>query len=168
MSTPYSALAVANYFLDLAKKENVGLSPMKLQKLTYFAQGWHLAIHKEPLISDRLEAWDYGPVVSSIYHEFKRFGGARIDALATDFDLEEDALTTPRIPMDDSRTIALLNKVWSVYGKYTGVQLSNLTHDQNSAWSLARQAHPGERAVVITDEMITADFSSKIVAKKAA
>ena len=158
----YSALSVANYFLGLAQKEEIGLFLMKLQKLIYFAHGWHLAIYKAPLISDQLEALDYGPVVSSIYHEFKRFGGSLIEGFATDFDWEENEITTPRIPMDDSQTIALLNKVWSVYGKYTSIQLSNLTHEENSAWSLARLASPNVRTVAITDEMITKDFSSKI------
>lgn len=167
MTTPYSALAVANNFLDLSKKESVGLSPMKIQKLIYFAHGWHLAIHKEPLISDGLEAWDYGPVVSSVYHEFKKFGAQFIEGFATDFDYEKFERTTPRIPMDDARTLALLSKVWSVYGKYTAVQLSNLTHEANSAWSAARQNNPSGRAVSITDEMITADFASKIAVKKA-
>lgn len=166
MSAPYSALAVANYFLDLAKKDGVGLSPMKLQKLIYFAHGWHLAIYDGgPLINEQLQAWDYGPVASSVYHEFKKFGGQKIECFGIDFDLENDELITPRIPMNDSRTIALLNKVWSVYGKYSGVQLSNLTHEQNSAWSKAREENPGLRDVGISNDLIKVDFSSKISAK---
>jgi len=166
MSTPYSALAVANYFLDLAKKDVVGLSPMKLQKLIYFAHGWHLAIYEgEPLINEQLQAWDYGPVAASVYHEFKKFGGGKIESFGIDFDLDNDELITPRIPMDDSRTIALLNKVWSVYGKYSGVQLSNLTHEQNSAWSKAREVNPGLRYVEIPNELIKVDFLSIIATK---
>lgn len=166
MATPYSALAVANYFLDLAKKAGVGLSPMKLQKLIYFAHGWNLAIHGHALINEELQAWDYGPVVTSIYHEFKKFGGQSIHGFGTDFDMENDELVTPRIPMDDSQTIALLNKIWGVYGKYSGVQLSNLTHEQDSAWSQARAEKPDLRSVAIENDLIKSDFCSKIVAKR--
>jgi uncharacterized phage-associated protein len=167
MNAPLSALAIANYFLDMAKKAQVGLTPMKIQKLIYFAHGWHLAIHKKPLIDEPIQAWDYGPVVSSVYHEFKKFGGQSIEGFGTDLDFDQEALITPRVPMDDVQTIALLNKVWSVYGKYSGVQLSNLTHEENSAWSNARASSEGARAVVIPDETIATDFVSKMVAKTA-
>lgn len=164
MPVPYNALAVANYFLDLARKEGCGLSPMKLQKLIYFAHGWQLAIYEgKPLVNEQLQAWDYGPVVSSVYHEFKKFGGQSIEGLGTDFDFGLDEMVTPRIPMDDAQTIALLNKVWSVYGKYSGVQLSNLTHEENSAWTKAREANPGLRAVGISNDLIKVDFASKII-----
>lgn len=162
MSAPYNALAVANYFLDLAKAKGLSMSPMKLQKLIYFAHGWYLALYKEDLIDEELQAWDYGPVVLSIYHEFKKFGLTGIDTLGTDFNLNNKEIYTPRIPMDDKKTTALLDKVWDVYGKYTGIQLSNLTHEDDSAWSRARAARPNMRSVSITKDMLESEFSAKI------
>lgn len=51
---------------------------MHLQKLTYFAHGWYIAFNDQeqiqPLINEPFQAWEYGPVCSSIYHEFKGFG----------------------------------------------------------------------------------------------
>jgi len=44
---------------------------MKLQKLVYYAHGWHLALNNEPLIDEQVECWQYGPVISSLFHEFK-------------------------------------------------------------------------------------------------
>ena len=75
---PYSALAIANFFLENHKS----ISPMKLQKLVYFAHGWNLAISNNPLIKEPIEAWDYGPVISTIYNEFKLFGGSNKNRLA--------------------------------------------------------------------------------------
>src|SRR5258708_36262190 len=120
MSAPYSALAVANYFLGLAKANRVTLDPMKLQKLIYFAHGWHLALYDgEPLINEEIQAWQYGPVVQSVYHEFKQFGADPITKLATDIDVASGEIVTPRIPMDDTQTMGLLNKIWEIYGTYT-------------------------------------------------
>lgn len=78
--------AVANYFLDKAREDGVDLSPMKLQKLIYFAHGWHLAIYGEPLIDESVEAWAWGPVISSIYHDFKKYG--------------RDPITSPAVVVD--------------------------------------------------------------------
>jgi uncharacterized phage-associated protein len=68
----YSAKAVANYFLEKGKREGVGLTPMQLIKLVYFAYGWSLAIFDRPLIDERLQAWRFGPAIPSLYHEFMR------------------------------------------------------------------------------------------------
>ena len=56
---PYNAIAVANYFIDKAKADGVPLTHMKLQKLIYFAHGWHLALYGEPLIDEEIQAWEF-------------------------------------------------------------------------------------------------------------
>ena len=63
MPTPYTAKAIANYFLKHRKrfKRKGPITQMKLHKLVYFAHGWHLALKGEPLIDETLQAWDYGP-----------------------------------------------------------------------------------------------------------
>lgn len=136
----YNSKAIANYFLDLAKESKQSLTPMKLQKLIYFAHGWSLAIYDQALISETVEAWRYGPVVQSIYHEFKEYGSGAITKLATEFELLdgdelEFGISTPYINDDDEKTKALLNKVWDIYGKYSGVALSNATHMQDTPWA---------------------------------
>src|SRR5260370_13471552 len=75
---PYPAKAVANEFLELAKKDGQQLTQMQLQKLVYFAYGWYLAITGTRLIDERVEAWQWGPVVPSIYKEFKRFRSSSV------------------------------------------------------------------------------------------
>ena len=86
----YSAKAIANYFLELAAKHGEKVTPLKIQKLVYIAHGWHLALYEKPLVYDEFaEAWEYGPVFPSIYHEFKHFGGAPIAEPATDIEYNE-------------------------------------------------------------------------------
>jgi hypothetical protein len=84
---PQDARAVANYFLDVAGKENRTIDPMGIQKLVYFAHGWNLAMYGRPLIVQNVEAWDYGPVIRDLYQDFKRFGNGpiKMPAMALSF-----------------------------------------------------------------------------------
>ncbi|MCI7457609.1 Panacea domain-containing protein [Actinomyces urogenitalis] len=43
-------------------------SPLKLHKLCYYAQAWHLAITNEPLFRSDMQAWRYGPVSTAVYY----------------------------------------------------------------------------------------------------
>ena len=148
MNHNYSSLAVANYFLDLAEKDGVEITPLKVQKLVYIAHGCHLALtatkdnpHGEPLVSDEYaEAWKYGPVFPSLYYEFRNFGGNAITRRAIDIDIIQvdgnsiPRIETPNIDSDDIRTRRLLDDVWRVYGKYSGTRLSTVTHAKHSPW----------------------------------
>ena len=138
---PYSAKAVANEFLHLAKDEGRPLTPMQLLKLVYFAYGWYWAIANDRLLDERVEAWKYGPVVPSIYHEFKRYGNEPIGDFATElkparkdgkftFFLEE-----PRIPECDELPNQLIKRVWEVYKGFTAIQLSRMTHEPGTPWA---------------------------------
>lgn len=57
-----SVFQVADYFLNKASKEEDGgeiISNLKLQKLVYYAQGFHLAMYNQPLYTESLEAWTH-------------------------------------------------------------------------------------------------------------
>lgn len=134
----YNAKAIANLMIDIAKQQGSSLDQMKLQKLVYITHGWNLAIQGEPLISDDIQAWQYGPVIPSLYNEFRNCGRDNITDYATDVQVTEDDLSfsflPPKVDDGDAHTIDLANKVWEIYGKYTGPQLSNLTHMPGTPW----------------------------------
>ncbi len=121
----YSSIAVANCFLEIAARDGEVLTPMKIQKLVYIAQGWYLGLFKKPLISEDVEAWRYGPVFPTLYKEFELYGGRAILS-----------------PLDEDRgshgikanTRRFLDAVWKAYRKYTAVQLSSLTHKDGTPW----------------------------------
>ena len=121
-----TALEVAAYFLRRANEEGKVLTPMQVQKLVYLAHGWHLAITGEPLINEQVEAWQYGPVIPSLYHEYKKFGAQPITAL----------LVHEFHPPADLEPI--LDKVWEVYRDFTGSQLSAMTHKRGTPWQQVR------------------------------
>ena len=139
---PFTVGEIANFILDLADRDDISVTPMQLQKLVYLAHGWHLGIAGEPLIDETVEAWKFGPVIPSLYQEFKRFGSGRIvgDRI-THF--QKDANGKPvlvkyELSEDDEEALfarALIERVWKVYQCYSGVQLSILTHQQNTPWS---------------------------------
>ena len=131
----YSAKAVANKFIDIAKEKGSPITPLKLQKLVYFAHGWYLSLtNGQPLIDEKIEAWRYGPVVPSLYHEFKSHGNRAIEMYATALEIDQGfRIVTPHLP-DDKNLSAFIDKIWEVYGKFTGIQLSNITHESNTPW----------------------------------
>ena len=140
----HSSLAVANYFLKHAEAQGVRMSPMKLQKLVYYANGWHLALKDEPLIDEQVEAWAYGPVIRSLYREFRSYGNHDITSKGSyyrsvrspDGRLSSE-LITPVLSKenpDGKFATALLDRIWDIYGKYTAVQLSNRTHEEGTPW----------------------------------
>ena len=62
----YVALAVAKYILSLQPMTN-----LRLQKTLYFIQVAFLLTRERGIFDDEIEAWQYGPVVPSVYNEYK-------------------------------------------------------------------------------------------------
>lgn len=124
----HSALAVAGYLLERASEVPRSLSPMKLIKLVYIAHGWMLGLYGRPLFEEDVEAWRYGPVIRELYHEVKTF---RARAVPPNLDgLSSDATEFDEYEQD------VMNQVQNVYGKYTAIQLSRLTHSPGTPWDL--------------------------------
>jgi len=171
----YDALAIANYFLDLAKADGKRLDPMQVQKLVYFAHGWNLAIKNEPLVSERVQAWRYGPVIPSVYHAFKKYGNGTIEGNAAECQLPQESWFTQgwstEIPFsirdngDEQKnqfTERLLERVWRAYGGFSGIQLSNITHEPGSPWDKAWNGSGGGlRSSVIGDDVIREYFMNQ-------
>jgi uncharacterized phage-associated protein len=65
---------IADYFIYVANETGSYLSNLKLQKLLYYAQAWHLALYGIPLFDEEFEAWVHGPVIPSLYAKYKKFG----------------------------------------------------------------------------------------------
>jgi len=70
---PMSASVVCNNILTRAFQENIPVSPMKLQKLMYFVSCEYVKATGKDLLSENFGVWQYGPVLPSLYDEFKSF-----------------------------------------------------------------------------------------------
>lgn len=135
----HRSTAIANEFLRLAGPG--GLTQMQLQKLIYFAHGWSLALRGEPLTSDDVEAWAYGPVYRDLYDHTKYFGKQAItrpitpdDDSASRFFTRTSEKTEPYKAELSPAERELIGAVWKRYGKLGGTRLSALTHQANTPW----------------------------------
>lgn len=130
---------VANYFL-LQTDDDAGdiISNLKLQKLVYYAQGFHLALKGAPLFNEPLQAWNHGPVSPELYRMFRDHGAG---ALPRPVNCE---LTLTAEETD------LLDEVYAVYGQFSAWKLRDLTHDE-APWK--NSFREGENAVIPHEEM---------------
>lgn len=152
----YSAYAVANAFVQRALEGKISnLSPMKLQKLMFFAQAWHLKLKDEPFLDDNFARWSYGPVIPSIYHEFKAYGSNPIQRMATTLSMDNFKMSMhePIIPAHDANSWALVDAIITKYGAINANQLSLMTHQAGSAWAIGGSGDGS----VITAEQIKLD-----------
>lgn len=145
MPAPYSAITIANSFLDLAEAEGRELTQMQVIKLVYVAHGWSLSLLDRPLINERVEAWQFGPVISSLYQHLKKFGAAPVKGRLPKSIFDKN---TELDPVD--RT--LIEQVYEKYGRLSGVQLSHLTHRSGTPWSTTYRL--GVTGKVIPNEVI--------------
>lgn len=131
---------VANRFLELARDEKDDLTPMQLLKLVYIAHGWMLGLYKRSLIKDEVQAWQYGPVIPELYRSIRQFGSQPVLGRLATSDIEElDQLE------DD-----IVQQVYQIYGKRSGIELSRLTHKPDTPWAQTyRSGHFG--SVIPTD-----------------
>ncbi len=119
-----SAKNVSDFFLSLCEP-NAGdtISNLKMQKLLYYAQGFHLALFNEPLFPEKVMAWQYGPVVEEVYQDYREFS--------------EGAIPVPRrmnTKVFDEDTKDFLKEIYQVYGQFSALRLMQLTHSE-SPWN---------------------------------
>jgi uncharacterized phage-associated protein len=143
----FPAAAIANEFLDLAHHDDTPLTQMQLQKLVFFAHGWNLALTDEPLINERIVAEEYGPVVRSLWNALREFGSEPITKKARVPDWESDLVrwVTPSIDdgpnsAENDYAKALVQRIWTQYGKLKAFELSELTHMKGTPWAVARDS----------------------------
>lgn len=75
---PYHPLYVANYIITFCHENGLDLNNLKLQKILYYLQAQSLVENDSPLFEESLQKWKYGPVVPSVYHEYKKEGASNI------------------------------------------------------------------------------------------
>jgi len=121
MAKPVSALDIAAYILQQQK----GMTTMKLQKLVYYCQAWHLVWDDEPLIRERIEAWVNGPVVRTLYDTHKG-----------KFEVAEGEIGGDPTVLKKSQR-ETVDSVLGFYGQKSSKYLIDLTHEEDP-WKNAR------------------------------
>lgn len=127
------SLSLANYLLA-----TVGPMPhLKLQKLVYYAQAWHLAFFDEPLIADDFQAWVHGPVSRRLWDRFRDDERPLMNPIQ--LDKTTSRLAKREFPSQlDVSQLDLLNDVIREYGSKSAYHLECLTHSEQP-WIDARK-----------------------------
>ena len=145
----YKALDIAKKLIFKAQNDepNGGerLTNLKLQKLLYYQQGFHLAFFGTPLFAEDVEVWMYGPVVPAVYDEYSAYGSSALPEVKEPVSLSENEEE-------------LFNEVYDAYREFSAIGLMNRTHSERP-WL---DAVPHDRGTVISQESMMSYFKTQI------
>lgn len=126
----YDLKDVIKWYLSKAE-----MTPKKLQKILYYAYAWYLTLQnndpedlQDRLFDSSFEAWVHGPVIRSVYEDYRNHGYQSIPKFEGE------------IPQFDPDTEDILQQVWDVYGEFNGNELETITH-QEDPWINARDGY---------------------------
>lgn len=132
----YNAIDIARYIINKSNEKGYDISNLKLQKILYFVQAEFIS--KTPnstlCFGDRMEAWAYGPVVPSVYQEFKRFGSNQIPTIKKILDFDVNTLSVKEIDFvapfvsDDDKL--MVDEVIDECSLFSVAELIDITHGQ--------------------------------------
>lgn len=148
---------VTDYIISRFADEPGSLNLLKLQKLLYYVQAWHLAVAGGALFIGAFQAWVHGPANREVYDRFKDthlmfspLGLRDIRPSFKDTNLSEKARNH-------------IDEVLNAYGEYSGVQLEQMTHDE-LPWIEARGSIPShERCETIIKETTMESFYKRLL-----
>lgn len=134
------------YFLN--KCEDI--TPLALQKILYYVQGFYFAFYGKFIFSEDCEAWIHGPVYKSVYYKYCNY---KFDPIKEDTYFDDSQLTLSEKIIFDS--------IINYFCCYSGKILENFTHNE-SPWLEARKdlspIVPSD--IIITKESIGDYFSN--------
>lgn len=119
-----TAKKVARYVIKFFQEREDLITNLRLQKLLYYIQGWHLGLHGKPLFEEDFQAWVHGPVQPAVYSEYKHYRWNPISEEIPDIDLPENVCTH-------------IEDVLKVFGIKTAYELERMTHHEQP-WLIAR------------------------------
>jgi uncharacterized phage-associated protein len=137
----------------------------KLQKVLYYIEAWSLVYFKS-IVEEDFEAWVHGPVIHSLYAEYKKFGYAPIRSSYEKGESAEDKLTdllkASKISKDHQELVfTVLNR----YGSLSSYQLETLSHSE-TPWKQARQGlKPYQACGNVIDKNVMKSYYSSLVKK---
>ena len=133
----------------MAQASGRPLTNMQLQKLVYIAHGYSLAILHRPLILQSVEAWQYGPVIRVLYDALREYGAGVV---------REPIERAPKESLSETdRT--LIATVLNAYGRFSGPQLSTMTHREDTPWREVYNPHAVFNNDPIRDELIEQHYT---------
>jgi uncharacterized phage-associated protein len=128
-------------------KELGEVTPLALQKLLYYSQGFYKTFYDQFLFKDECEAWVHGPVYKDIYFKYRDFGYNP---------LEDEMLEFEDINLTEAEE-ELLDSIIDNFGCYSAKTLARMTHLERP-WRLTRKNLKPEQK---SNEIISKDLIAK-------
>lgn len=128
------------------------VTPLALQKLLYYAQGFFAVFNGKFLFENNCEAWIHGPVYKEIYHKYKDFGYNSLDNI-TSYDIG-------KLDLGDEEK-EMLDAVVKYFGCYSGKVLEKMTHSE-LPWIETRKGIPDDEpsSEIIPKALINTYFTN--------
>lgn len=161
MTLVVTSTLAARQFFEMFEEIDQPLTQLKLMKLTYIAQGWHLGIYGKPLIDENVHAWPHGPVFQDLYHATKKFGKFPVTEVPrSDREVNLEQNGRSKIQHGGLEIIAEVN---ATYRDKTAWQLREMTHKTDSPWDQTRIIHGGvDTGPVIENNLIQKYYSDML------
>ena len=105
-------------------------TPLALQKILYYIEGFSLAILDKSLFDCSPEAWIHGPVYKNIYEKYSSYKFNTIDKKYLKKYLS--------IEIIDENTLNLVDEIIKCFGCYSGKTLEKMTH-LSTSWLTTRE-----------------------------
>ena len=128
-----------NNVIEYLVSECEDITPLALQKLLYYVQGFYYAFNDKFLFTDDCQAWVHGPVYPEVYHRYKDY---RFNPITNSTQEEVSDFAVSEI--------AVLDSVVKYFGCYSGKVLERFTHSEEP-WISAREMY---RTFELSDEVI--------------
>ena len=148
-----SATVLCNNILLRANNEGIEITPMKLQKLMYYTCRDYAQKTGASPLGESFEVWQYGPVLPSVYSEFKAFRAEPIRGFAKDATGNSFRVSESENPILSE----VLDLIWAKYKRLSGVDLSRMTHEAGSGW---HEAYMRDSTEIALEDMVN-DVSGK-------
>lgn len=145
---------VANFVLDLAENEGSSLSNLTINKVVFFLHAHFLVQFDRPLVSAKVEAWDYGPVFRELYREFKSFGDQPIKSRAHRINPGHGSreLCTYSFPQAEQ---SFLQEIAQRYMRLSPRALVATSHEKGGPWDQVwNHVTPTNASMRISNEII--------------
>ena len=146
--------SVANYVLDWASAQGRGVTNLEINKIVFFLHAHHLVELGTPLVSAKIEAWDYGPVFRELYSQFKSYENSPITDRATKIDPESGTRVVCKETFGAS-TQHLIESLLPKYVRLSASALVSLSHEVGGPWDKVWNRNGGVNpSMKISDESI--------------
>lgn len=168
---PYNPIYIANYIIAYCTEKDLELNNLKLQKILYFLQAQSLVETGVPLFKEPLQKWKYGPVVPSVYHEYKKRGASNLSCsdigpiLREPLENEEPNFFDIYVIEDFDRNFISsndkmqLNESIGKLAKYNPFSLVQETHQHNIWKTSELEINRGVQGLEYSEEEITEYFT---------